>query len=105
MSMRKTIVQLTSEEALSTQLTAAVADSHRLTRVLMSPKVHNAVVHTFQWGRRENDPVMHKFCDLYDASPRSGLKHGDECGTLYGVPVVLDESLAARYLILESVPY
>jgi hypothetical protein len=103
--MRETIVVLDSETALNTGVSAAVADKHKIARVRMSPKVHNSVVHNIQWGRFDNDPVMQSFCHLYDASARADLKHGDECGTLYGAPVVLDDSLATRYLVIESVPY
>jgi len=103
--MKETTVHLDNEAALSTGLLAAVADKHKLSRVRMSPKVHNAVVHNINWGSFDNDPVMKSFCHLYDASPRAGLKHGDECGTMYGAPVVLDDSLASRYLVIESVPY
>jgi len=103
--MKEITVHLNSEDALSTGILAAVADKHKLKRVRISYNLHNTVVKTFRFGRSEDDPVLSKFCDVYDASALANLEHGDKCGILYGTPVVLDDYLASRSLVIESEPY
>lgn len=101
---RDTKFKYDNELALHTNWQTALADNHQATRVRIPVKSHNAVIKTYQFGRETLTAVPKNFCDLYDASARAGLQHGDECGTLLGIPVFLDSTLADGHLAIESEP-
>jgi hypothetical protein len=101
---RDTKFKYDSDLALHTNWQTALADSYQATRVRIPIKSHNAVTKTYQFGRDNLAAVPKTFCDLYDASTRAGLQHGDHCGTLMGIPVYLDATLADGHLAIESEP-
>jgi hypothetical protein len=101
---RETKFRYDCDQVLLPNWKLAMQEDHKVVKVRIPPRSHRAVIRTLQFGRDNLKAVPKSFCDLYDENTRAGLKNGDECGTLLGVPVFLDETLAEGYLALESEP-
>jgi hypothetical protein len=102
--MRETKFAFDSMATLAASWKSATQDRHKVVKVLIPRNSHNAVVKTYLWGRDNLAAVPKEFCDVYDGSTRALMQDDDECGTLFGVPVFIDDSLARGFLTLESEP-
>jgi hypothetical protein len=97
---RETRLVLDSALAIHTACQTAVHDDFVIRRVRMARPVHNALA--VCWTIRDADEAMQKLKLYYDPIPKSDMKDGEPCGTFLGKPVVIDDTLKRRLMILES---
>ena len=104
MTTRQTLIELDCELALHTCIQSAVADKYRLTKVMISPTLHNVIVHSSGFSRPEVEasPALLNFRNYYDPSYRKGILHNELCGTFLGTEVFLDGHLEGHTLVAES---
>jgi hypothetical protein len=70
----------------------------------MAVSVHNHSVNQLWFSVRDSDEAMKQLFKCYDPIIQYDLKHSEQCGTMLGVPVFLDDTLKARLMIIESEP-
>lgn len=98
--LRKTKIVLDSGLAIHTGCQTAVHENFVIRRVRMARSVHNALA--VCWTVRDDDEAMQQLKLYYDPIPHSRMKDGEPCGTFLGKPVVVDDTLKARLMVVES---